>query len=172
MEIRYKRQIDLCFKPTTKVRTELSRPYGILFSDNEKLIRYTSKFERVITVGDVVTNLVSLHMTPFLSIIDGKTKRNKTLDHRETEFRVINEPGILRLSVMSKIKSIMENSKPTSLFVDGEDDMMVIPVIMYGKDGDLIIYGQPNAGAVCLENWSGSRWRVRDILSKFTVEPC
>lgn len=100
-------------------------------------------------------------------------RRGETYQFPERSSEVItNEAGILRFSAMSKIKEIMYGREPRSLFVNGEDDMMVIPIILYGKNGDLVVYGQPNAGAVCLENWEGSRWRVMDIFSKFTAELC
>ncbi|MCY0874600.1 MAG: DUF359 domain-containing protein, partial [Acidianus infernus] len=60
-----------------EVRKELSRPYGILFKSTEKLLKYADNFERIITVGDVVTQeLLKNNRSVFLSIVDGKTKRN------------------------------------------------------------------------------------------------
>ncbi|AWR99529.1 GTP-dependent dephospho-CoA kinase family protein [Metallosphaera hakonensis] len=173
MEVRDKREVDLCFKPSRGVRKELSRPYGILFSDTAKLISYLSNFNRIVTVGDVVTNsVISAKLTPFLTVVDGKTKRSISVTPHSIGKTIVNEPGLLRLSTMLKIKEIMEGDSPTSVFIVGEDDMIVIPAIIYGRKGDVVVYGQPNAGAVCLENWEGSKWRVMDILSKFVVERC
>ncbi|QKQ99802.1 DUF359 domain-containing protein [Metallosphaera tengchongensis] len=173
MEIRDKYKVDLCLKPSPQVRKELSRPYGILFQNDNKLASYVKSFNRIISVGDVVTSrLLDLGIVPFLAIIDGKTRRTVNMGTNKTELVINNEPGVLRYSVMSKVKEILEGEKSISVFVNGEEDMLVIPVILFGKDGDVIVYGQPNAGAVCLENWEGSRWRVLDILSKFIVETC
>ncbi|BCS91923.1 hypothetical protein L3N51_00195 [Metallosphaera sp. J1] len=173
MEVRHKRKVEICFRPPKNVRAELARPYGILFLNNGKLLSYLTRFERIITVGDVVTSLVTgAGITPFLSVVDGKTRRSVSISTQRSSVVVTNEAGILRFSAMSKIKEIMHGQGPTSVFIEGEDDMMVIPIILYGKSGDLVVYGQPNAGAVCLENWDGAKWRVMDIFSKFTAELC
>ncbi len=179
MEVRDKYQVDLCFYLPKEVRKELSRPYGILFKSTEKLLKYIDSFERIITVGDVVTQeLLKNNKRIFLSIIDGKTKRiiKSSMEFSNYKFsnyiRVKNEPGIIRLSAMSCIKSALNSLSSSVIYVDGEEDLLVIPATLYGKEGDLIIYGQPNAGAVALEVCETTKWRVRNIFSKFTVKKC
>jgi uncharacterized protein (UPF0218 family) len=173
LEVRNKHKVDICFVPSENVRKELSRPYGILFKDVHKLIDYARGFSRVITVGDVVTrSLLEGGVVPFLSVIDGKTRRSVVMNESRYNLKVRNEPGLLRLSSMMVIRDVLQGRSPVSVFVEGEDDMFVIPAILFGHNDDLVVYGQPKAGAVGLENWEGSRWRVQDILSKFLVKLC
>lgn len=174
MEVRDKYQVDLCFYLPKEVRKELSRPYGILFKSTEKLLKYIDSFERIITVGDVVTQeLLKNGKRIFLSVIDGKTKRSiKSSMEFSNYIRVKNEPGVIRLSAMSCIKSALNSLSSSVIYVDGEEDLLVIPATLYGKEGDLIIYGQPNAGAVALEVCETTKWRVMNIFSKFTVKKC
>ena len=47
-----------------------------------------------------------------------------------------------------------------------------MPVVLYSADGDLIIYGQPNAGAVMIINNDLIRWRVKNILQKAKIINC
>ncbi|WP_235185662.1 GTP-dependent dephospho-CoA kinase family protein [Candidatus Acidianus copahuensis] len=132
-------------------------------------------FKRIISVGDVVTSyLVKEGIIPFLSIIDGKTKRqvyvNNIADSKTIHLR--NEPGVIRLSVMERIRKILDDNKKSTLLIDGEEDLLVIPAVMYGHIDDVIVYGQPNVGAVGLEVSDIMRWRVKDLLSKFIVKKC
>ncbi|BDC19194.1 hypothetical protein HS5_20840 [Acidianus sp. HS-5] len=157
-----------------EIRKELSRPYGILFKSTEKLLKYVDNFERIISVGDVVTQeLLKNDKRIFLSVIDGKTKRNIKSSMKFSKYITVkNEPGIIRLSAMSYIKSALNSFSNSVIYVDGEEDLLVIPATLYGKEGDLIIYGQPNAGAVALEVCEATKWRVKDIFSKFIVKKC
>lgn len=182
MEVRdkYKVNEDICYILPASSRRELSRPYGILFSSTDKLLEYITKFNRVISVGDVVTESLLLRkFTPFLSIVDRKTKRKSLMNISILNFfnkvlTVANEAATIRLSVMKILEEILQNTEvdKTLVIVDGEEDLLVIPVVMYGREGDIVVYGQPNAGPVALEINELTKWRVRDILSKFIIKKC
>ena len=161
------------------LKEELSRPYGFLFTSTNSLIRFLRKKEnsRIITIGDVVTStLQSFNITPFLSIIDGKTKRNiqmKILE--ENVIKIKNEKSTIRLSSMSLIQRILNKEDKIGkniILVDGEEDLLVIPVVLFGKDKDIILYGQPNAGAVVIINNKFTKIRVKQIFEKFIVKKC
>jgi uncharacterized protein (UPF0218 family) len=127
------------------------------------------------TVGDVVTKTVlDLNLTPFLSLVDGKTRRKFNIEKRTSMERVKNEAGLIRLSAISKIKELLEIDSGTSkvVYVEGEEDLLVIPIVIYGKDGDIILYGQPYAGAVVLTIDDLIRRRVMEIFTKFRIVKC
>ncbi|AWR97165.1 DUF359 domain-containing protein [Acidianus sulfidivorans JP7] len=178
MEIRDKSQIneDICYILPKSVRNELSRPYGILFSSTIDLINFVTNFKRIIAVGDVVTkNLFDHGIVPFLTIVDGKTKRKKYMTLKAiNSISITNEAGLIRLSSIKILEKILKSDANNSTFimVDGEEDLLVIPVVIYGRDGDIVVYGQPNAGAVVLEITDIMKWRVKDIFSKFEVKKC
>lgn len=181
MEIRNKYQVkeDICYILPANSRQELSRPYGILFLSLDPLVDYLSNFSRVISVGDVVTeSLLSRNIIPYMSIIDGKTKRtiSKSLNFATYKriISIINEPALIRMSTMKLLKNLLEHNdnEKTLVIVDGEEDLLVIPIVLYGKEGDIVIYGQPNAGVVALEVCELMKWRVKDLFSKFIVKKC
>ena len=174
MEIRDNSQVDYCFHLPFELRSQLSKPYGILFRSNAKLKEFlTSNKSRIITVGDVVTTtLLDLGITPFLSIIDGKTKRKIKVELNANSERIVNEAGLIRLSAILKIKEVLESNSSKVLYIDGEEDLLVIPIVIYGRKGDIVIYGQPNAGAVMLVIDELMKKRVLDIFRQFRVEEC
>lgn len=155
----------------------MAKPYGILFTNNTELLHFlkSRKNSRIITVGDVVTKTVlDLNLTPFLSLVDGKTRRKFNIEKRTVMERVKNEAGLIRLSAISKIKELLEIDSDASkvVYVEGEEDLLVIPIVIYGKDGDIILYGQPYAGAVVLIIDDLIRRRVMEIFTKFRIVKC
>lgn len=170
MEIRHKPEIDVCFFPTREPRIELSRPYGKLVVGKESLPSEV-RGKRVITVGDFVTKILTdADITPHLSIVDGKTMRNLYLGTKAEGDVVMNEPGVLRLSSMLKVKERIETGG--RIFVNGEEDMLAIPAILFSEDGDVVVYGQPKAGSVVVKVNGMVKWRVNDIFSKFLRKEC
>ncbi|MFP3197290.1 MAG: DUF359 domain-containing protein [Sulfolobaceae archaeon] len=177
MEIRDYSQVDYCFILPQELRNQLAKPYGILFTNNAELLHFlkSRKNSRIITVGDVVTKTVlDLNLTPFLSLVDGKTRRKFNIEKRTSMERVKNEAGLIRLSAISKIKELLEIDSGTSkvVYVEGEEDLLVIPIVIFGKDGDIILYGQPYAGAVVLTIDDLIRRRVMEIFTKFRIVKC
>ncbi len=174
MEIRNKLEVDLCFEVPRELRKELSRPYGILFTKVGPLLDFLKGKKRVISVGDVVTDtLVRNGIFPFIAVIDGKTKRVITTEQKvRPSFTLKNEPGVLRLTSIKFVEKILSDEVPSVLFVEGEEDLFVIPFVMYGRQGDVVVYGQPNAGAVALEVTRAMKWRVNDIFRGFAVKKC
>jgi uncharacterized protein (UPF0218 family) len=177
VEIRDYSQVDYCFILPQELRNQLAKPYGILFANNAELLHFlkSRKNSRIITVGDVVTKTVlDLNLTPFLSLVDGKTRRKFNIEKRTVMERVKNEAGLIRLSAISKIKELLEIDSDASkvVYVEGEEDLLVIPIVIYGKDGDIILYGQPYAGAVVLIIDDLIRRRVMEIFTKFSIVKC
>ncbi|AAK40744.1 DUF359 domain-containing protein [Saccharolobus solfataricus] len=179
MEVRNNNKVNLCFS-FDNLRNELSRPYGILFINNKIFLEFISKSiqrgSRIITVGDYVSRVLEENgIVPFLEVIDGKTKRTITQNRaitRNKEYKVTNEAGKIRFEIFEIMENILKDREGGVVFVDGEEDLLVIPVTLSANHGDIVIYGQPNAGAVVIIVNEMIRWRVRDILEKAIVKEC
>lgn len=179
MEICGKSQVNFYFYLPKELRNELSRPYGILYLNEEKLINDLKKFNRIITVGDVVTKtLLNYNIYPNLAIIDEKTKRFeklikiKNLENFNT-ITIYNEAGVIRFYTICKIRQVMSNLTKNSrilIKVEGEEDLLVIPVLLYSHYKDVVLYGQPNVGIVLMESSEPYIWRVKNIISKMLIK--
>ncbi len=98
-----------------------------------------------IGVGDIV----SYNLSPKKSIIDGKTLRTKTTTSgRGAGCKAINIRGTVSLNAitMLKIKNIER------LFIEGEEDLVLLGASREHAYGTKIAYGQPGAGIVVLKN--------------------
>lgn len=150
-------------------RKLLKEPFGSLFPDFSEIIQFLAD-KKFSTVGDVVTaNAFSSGLIPEIAIIDGFTKRSPYLQmprisgHR---FSVRNPAGTLTDELESAIQKAC-SMRPSVIFVDGEEDLSVLPLIQYLSDGEFILYGQPDEGVVVCEITSVLRTRSTDILKYF-----
>lgn len=170
--------MDICFRLPQGLRKELARPYGFLFVNNEALFEFLKRTKsNFYTVGDVVTSTVlERGLLPKIAIVDGKTKRvikTSMVDHSGFRIlRVTNEPGLIRGTVLNVLRNALESNERLILEVEGEEDLLVIPLVIFAKEGDLVLYGQPNAGAVVLEVNALSRLRVKALFENFEADTC
>tara|TARA_B100000287_G_scaffold410026_1_gene437992 strand:+ start:805 stop:1359 length:555 start_codon:yes stop_codon:yes gene_type:complete len=153
------------YQLTTKLRPILAKPKGILIegSIEETLPILKSKLlpkeGLIICVGDVITNiLVDNNFNPDLVITDGKTKR-ELIEHpfqnlKYMSMKTKSPAGIITKNAWTTIKKSLSQlieGQSIHIEVEGEEDLMVLPLIIEFPIGAKIVYGQPNKGAVIRE---------------------
>ena len=157
------------------LRRELKDPWGVLLKPETDSYRefLRSKHEaRLITIGDVCTKtLITEGKTkPFLLITDGVTKREKLAEWEKyegyEERQVWNPAGMITREAYQAIREVLAGTRATHLLVNGEEDLLVLPAIIEGKQGDLVIYGQPNEGMVIVRITVSKQLKAKGILSE------
>ncbi|HJJ31078.1 MAG TPA: GTP-dependent dephospho-CoA kinase family protein [Methanocorpusculum sp.] len=147
------------------------RPFGRLFSDFSLLTPELAG-RNICTVGDVVTkNAVDAGFLPDIAVIDGVTKREKQIVFNpsyQNLFQVKNPAGTITDELVSVLEDAFKKH-PAVVFVSGEEDLAVLPLIRILPDGWLILYGQPDEGAVLCEVNASLRTLAEDLLSHFTA---
>ena len=123
----------------------------------------------VITVGDRTTeNMINLGIIPRIQIIDGLEKRNKRLvpkdDTINTNLSCKNPPGEITEESIQVILKAFSSELPVRITVDGEEDLLVLPVCMYAPEGSVVMYGQPNEGLVIAHIMPDIQAKVQKIL--------
>lgn len=144
-------------------------PFGILYPDIVDIIPLiTGKL--VYTVGDVVTHRLLQHgITPNIAIIDGHTMRSP-VDRIPVLYdiciRVKNPPGSLSDELMEGLNEALKHPQ-AMIYVDGEEDLAVIPLVIASNEGSIILYGQPREGVVFRLVDREAKEKARDMLSYF-----
>ena len=155
------------------LRDQLKNPLGNLISDNdpnkENIIKEISAESVLITVGDRTTeNMLQLGLKPQIQIIDGLEKRNKRLvptdDAINTNLSCRNPPGEITEESIQVIQKAFSSEPPVRITVDGEEDLLVLPVCMYAPEGSVVMYGQPNEGLVIVHITPDIQAKVQKIL--------
>ena len=125
----------------------------------------------VITVGDATSELLlRMGLIPLLHIIDGQEKREKRslplADAINTELSVKNNPGEISVESFNLVKNIFEEKPPIRLVVDGEEDLLVLPVCLFAPENSVVMYGQPNEGLVIAEITNDVRDKIQKIVNQ------
>lgn len=157
------------------LRHELKDPMGPIETDAERLLEAVDG--PLIAVGDVVTyHLLQADRRPDVALVDGQTKREAVdagIDRvvRNVEgghtLCVTNPPGVLTESLLTALANALETHEPTTIFVDGEEDLAVLPALLAAPDGASVVYGQPDEGMVHVVVDVSTRARARDLLERF-----
>lgn len=121
----------------------------------------SKNFKKIITVGDYC----SISFDSDVKIFDGKIERKKVKKILNHSLFCKNPPGQIQADVWPKIKKAIEENK--NVFVEGEEDLLVIPAILLSKKGSLIIYGSPKRGICLVEVSEKTKKKIKNLLMEF-----
>lgn len=150
----------------------MKTPLGILLPesqvDKSNIEKYLSPDSYIITVGDRTTEkMINFGLIPSLQIIDGLEKREKReppkLDNA-TELTVDNPAAEITPQSIAMIKKAFTLQNPVRLFVNGEEDLLVLPVCVHAPENAVVLYGQPNQGLVIVRITPEIRNKVETLL--------
>jgi len=142
------------------LREQLKIPLGILLLDvqvtKENVIKYTQSSPFIITVGDATTEkMLSFGIIPSLQIIDATEKRAKRAaisnENVATIISCDNPPGEITNESITIIKKAFKSKIPVRIIINGEEDLLVLPVCLYAPKNAVVMYGQPNEGLVIVQ---------------------
>jgi hypothetical protein len=156
------------------MKEELRAPLGDLMDDEAFCSFFGPEIcKKVITVGDIITRrIVNEGVLPWISIIDGKTKRealNNEFMHPREPVYVKNPPGTITYELWSVIERACRDANDTLIFVDGEEDLATLPAILLAPAGTLVLYGMPNQGVVVVRV-DEAKEKVKELLKKMEVK--
>ncbi len=148
-------ELDNTLHLPPSLRKELKKVCGELL--DEKQIKNRIQGRYTITVGDVVTHtLLTLNLPINVAIVDHRTERHPVRFQDVESFgdkviKVKNPPGTITPGLWNAIRNAIDNDESTRIDVDGEEDLAVLPAIIFAPVGAMVIYGMPNTGLVALE---------------------
>ena len=144
-------------------------PFGTLYPDIDQVIPLV-RDACVYTVGDVVTyHLIQKGVVPAVAIIDGHTMRIPCNRYPAVYRRRIvarNPPGTLTRELVDALDRAVADPG-VLIFVEGEEDLAVIPLVLAAPDGAVILYGQPGEGVVVCRVTNAAKEQARTLLSCF-----
>ena len=147
-------------------------PLGELLPENQasksNIKKFLSENSYVISVGDRTTEkLIDFDLIPSLQIIDGQEKREKReppkLEHAIV-LTVDNPAAEITSKSISMIKKAFTLQSPVRIFVNGEEDLLVLPVCVHAPENAVVLYGQPNQGLVIVRITPEIRNKVQGLL--------
>ena len=155
------------------LRDQLKIPLGDLIKEEEvnkeNILNKINSESIIITVGDKTTeNMIHFGITPQIQIIDGLEKRNQRIvpadDTINTNLSCRNPPGEITEESMQVIQKAFSCEHPVRITVNGEEDLLVIPVCVIAPENSFVMYGQPNEGLVIIRVTPEIKAKVQKIL--------
>jgi uncharacterized protein (UPF0218 family) len=162
----------------------LKEPFGNLIPDKNinrrKLNAVLRNAKKIISVGDATTDrLISFGIIPNISVIDGKERRMKRkyannsslngyqIDKDSTkELKCSNKAGTISKKAVELLKDALEMSSPVRIIVDGEEDLLALPLFLIAQDKSVVMYGQPYEGLVVVKINSKIRKKAKDLMDR------
>lgn len=161
------------FIPDENLRDTLHYPLGDIIEGSEKDIGIAAQKAIPIAVNSVLTYVVgdvvmesflSKGITPSVGIFDNRNKR-KAFEHTfnlakdSTSYSFINEPGMISSQACGALAAMQDTINHDVNFdspgmrtieVTGEEDLLVLPLILLAPLQSTIFYGQSDKGIVMI----------------------
>ena len=138
-------------------------------ANKQNIQKLLSENSYIITVGDRTTEkMIEYGLIPSLQIIDNLEKREKKespkLTSNTIELSVDNPAAEITLQSIDVIKKAFTMQPPIRLCVNGEEDLLVLPVCIHAPENSIVLYGQPNEGLVLVKITPEIRNKAQSLL--------
>lgn len=171
------------------LRPELKKIIGEIISEGCVRETFSSDTGKIIiTVGDMTTEkFLRYGIKPSLAIIDLQMDRKpflwesvlfRTLLDDATRNDIQSGPGYVSGEAIRAIRKWADRTALSShtgthavFLIDGEEDLLVLPVLYYGPIGAVIYYGQPKKGIVRVLVTGDKKRYAYDLMKRFTTDP-
>ena len=144
------------------IRSELKVPLGLLLEGepSETVTRLVEMIRHLrpamfASVGDVSSkNILEVGLDPDIVVVDHRVMRVSiepiSLGDR-LEIRARNPPGTIDADAWRALEEAVRLKRGVAVIVEGEEDLLVLPLIALMPLGSVIVYGQPFQGIVVVE---------------------
>lgn len=161
------------------LRKELRQPAGRIITDVKKIKDIMPDKSLLITVGDIVTkSLRGINHIPDIEIIDFKTRRslidNELINAYKKKNPKIytNPPGTINRKVVEvyikAINTCLNQHQKQSIIIEGEEDLLTLPAILFAPLHSFVCYGQFDLNAAILVEVTEEKKKFAySILRKF-----
>ena len=158
------------------LRDKLKKPLGILIKDSditkERILKNIPSESFVISVGDATTEkLIKYGIIPSIQIVDGlekRVKRDLPSGNVQTNLNCTNPPAEITIESVKTIKKAFQSPKPVRITVIGEEDLLVLPAVLYAPENSIVLYGQPNEGLVIVSINAEIRNKSQSIMDSMS----
>jgi GTP-dependent dephospho-CoA kinase len=152
----------------------LKRPFGTLVLEKDvtkqKIVSMLEGANKIISVGDATAErLISFGITPDIAVIDGverRSLRDHTINYYAKEMVCTNPAGTISKEAVHVLQSALETPSPVIVKVQGEEDMLALPLFSMAPKGSAVLYGQPLEGIVLVNITEEKQKEAKDLMDK------
>ncbi|OGD56473.1 hypothetical protein A3K78_11105 [Candidatus Bathyarchaeota archaeon RBG_13_52_12] len=161
------------------LRSELKTPLGELYrgEPTETTAKLRDKLmvkpPLLAVVGDfVAANVIAAGLFPDIVVVDNKTLRVqiKPVVHGLKEVKVPNEAATINAKAWLALRTAVTLKRRVAVVVEGEEDLLVLPLLAEMPLGSVIAYGQPHEGLVAVTVSEERRDWARGFLNRMEMK--
>lgn len=156
------------------LRLELARPFGEIVEN----VKRNDDDSYIVTVGDATTkkfNESSIQQN--ISVVDFKIARKEAFSsfsdlgflEKEAVVMINNPAGHITHDVFSKVLDIFKSGSDQRIIlkIEGEEDLVVLPLVLAAPLNTIIYYGQPDLGLVKILVSEDCKEQAYSLVLKF-----
>jgi uncharacterized protein (UPF0218 family) len=152
----------------------LKKPFGTLVADKDvtksRISSMLKGAKKVIAVGDATTErLISFGITPDIAVVDGKERRSnrKYPDNYDAkQVRCANPAGSISKEAVDILQDALRSETAVRVLIDGEEDLLALPLFAMAPEGSIVLYGQPLEGMVVVKITAAKRKQAKDLMDR------
>jgi uncharacterized protein (UPF0218 family) len=156
----------------------LKQPFGTLIPDKQvtkqKIASMLKGAKKIIAVGDATTErLVSFGIKPDVAVVDGRerrSERNIPSSYAAKELQCANPAGTISKDAIKILQEAIKAKPPIMVIVEGEEDLLALPVFAISPEGSVVLYGQPLEGLVVVRITPAKQKQAKDLMDRIGID--
>lgn len=162
-------------------RIELKEPLGKLLTGEPedtvnalKKILEEKNLPMFASVGDFVTwNILKKGLHPDIVVVDHRIMRQEVepMKFSSEVIEVSNPQGTITRQSCEILQNAVTLKKRLGVVVEGEEDLLVLPLMAMMPFGSIIVYGQPREGMVVITVTEERRAWAEDFMNQMEEKP-
>jgi GTP-dependent dephospho-CoA kinase len=162
----------------------LKEPFGLLLENKSvnkvRLHNSVTHAKMIVSVGDATTDRVTLYgIVPNLCVVDGKERRlqrrtagGDSLQDQVLQLRCSNPARTISKGAVQVLRDAVKASStnPVRVIVEGEEDLLALPIFLLVPFGSIVMYGQPLKGIVLVKIDPETRKRAKDLMESLGID--
>lgn len=115
-------------------------------------------------MGDFVSShIMDSGLYPDIVVVDHRIMRKsiEPIEFNREQVYVSNPPGTISAEAQRILYEATQKCKTLAVIVNGEEDLLVLPLMVHMPIGSVIVYGQPSEGMVVITlSEEGKKWAI------------
>lgn len=160
------------------LRNRLQQPLGQVLLDANSARALITPLSMITSVGDIVTmDLIRAGLPPTIGIVDYYTRRERLSESLINQYfanisaRITNPAGTINPEIATTLDSVLKQYERTRLpqiiAVDGEEDLLALPAMLFAPLDSYLIYGQYQVGMCLVQVTPEIKSLAKTLLSEF-----
>ena len=159
----------------------LKEPFGVLVHDKyvtkHKIKSILNGAKKLVCVGDCTTDrMISFGIVPDILVVDGIERRQNRGQSLHSKIKTVRElycsnpAGSVSKEALFVLRQALTMSGPVKVVVDGEEDMLALPIISIAQQKTVVLYGQPLEGIVVVNVSPKMQRKAKNLMDRIGLK--